>query len=42
MWLMYLEAVVALGLALFIVWFTWPKRPPEKPKDDKSVKDTRD
>jgi len=36
MWLMYLEAVVALGLAVFIVWFTWPKKkpPPGKPKND--------
>jgi hypothetical protein len=33
---MYLEAVVALGLAVFIVWFTLPKKPPEKkPKDDR-------
>jgi len=33
---MYLEAAVALGLAVFIVWFTWPKKPPpKKPDDDK-------
>jgi hypothetical protein len=30
---MYLEAVVALGLAAFIVWFTWPKKKPP-PKDE--------
>jgi hypothetical protein len=47
MWLMYLEAGVALGLALFIVWFTWPKKRPEEkrekqPQDDKSVKHPRD
>jgi hypothetical protein len=37
MWLMYLEAVVALGLAVFIVWFTLPKKKPpskEKAQDD--------
>jgi len=27
MWLIYLEVVIALGLAAFIVWFTWPKKP---------------
>jgi len=25
MWVVYLEIIVALGLAAFIVWFTWPK-----------------
>ena len=26
MWVMYLEIGVALGLAVFIVWWTWPKK----------------
>jgi hypothetical protein len=26
MWIIYLEIVLALGLAAFIVWFTWPKK----------------
>jgi hypothetical protein len=26
MWLIYLEVVVALGIAAFIVWFTWPRK----------------
>jgi hypothetical protein len=26
MWVIYLEVILALGLALFIVWFTWPKK----------------
>jgi hypothetical protein len=30
MWVVYLEVLLALGLAIFIVWFTWPK----KRKDD--------
>jgi hypothetical protein len=25
MWILLLEAGVALGLLLFIVWWTWPK-----------------
>jgi hypothetical protein len=31
MWVVYLEMGVALALVVFIVWFTWPKKPP---KDD--------
>jgi hypothetical protein len=31
MWIFLLEAGVAVGLLLFIVWWTWPR--PEK-KDD--------
>jgi hypothetical protein len=27
MWLIFLEAGVALGLLLFIVWWTLPKKP---------------
>lgn len=38
MWVVILEIVLALGLAVFIVWFTWPKKregkPGEKPKDE--------
>jgi hypothetical protein len=26
MWLIYLEIVVVLGIAAFIVWFTWPRK----------------
>jgi len=26
MWLIYLELVVALALAVLIVWWTWPKK----------------
>jgi hypothetical protein len=25
MWIFFVEAGVALGLLLFIVWWTWPK-----------------
>jgi hypothetical protein len=25
MWVIYLEILLALGLAAFIVWWTWPK-----------------
>jgi hypothetical protein len=35
MWLLYLEAAVALGLAVFIVWFTLPKKKPPAEKGDK-------
>jgi hypothetical protein len=30
MWVIYVEIVLALGLAAFIVWWTWPR----KRKDD--------
>jgi hypothetical protein len=30
MWVVYLEVLLALALAVFIVWFTWPR----KRKDD--------
>jgi len=26
MWLVYLEVVLVLALAAFIVWFTWPRK----------------
>jgi len=29
MWVVYLEMGIALALAVFIVWWTWPKRPPK-------------
>lgn len=32
-WLL-LEAGVALGLLIFIVWFTLPRQKPSKKKDD--------
>jgi len=31
-WVVILEMTAALALAAFIVWFTWPKKPP-KDKD---------
>ena len=34
----YLEMLLALAVAIFIVWFTWPKKPEKKD----SVKDPRD
>lgn len=27
MWVVMLEIVLVLTLAVFIVWFTWPKKP---------------
>ena len=30
MWVVILEMVLALGLAAFIIWFTWPKKPPKR------------
>jgi len=27
MWLIYLEVALVLGIAAFIVWFTWPRKP---------------
>jgi hypothetical protein len=35
MWVVYLEMGVALALAGFIVWFTWPK----KRKDTHAARD---
>jgi hypothetical protein len=31
MWVVYLEIILALGLAAFIIWWTWPKK---RPRDD--------
>ena len=36
MWIIFLEAAVALGIAVAIVWWTWPK------KSDSSGKSSRD
>jgi len=30
MWVIYLEVAFALVLAVFIVWFTWPRKPKDK------------
>jgi hypothetical protein len=30
MWVVFLEIGIALGLAVFIVWFTWPKKSKDK------------
>jgi hypothetical protein len=38
MWVVFLEIGIALGLAVFIVWFTWPKKPDRKD----SMQDPRD
>ena len=34
MWVIYIEILLALGLAAFIVWWTWPKN-----KDDRTEND---
>lgn len=34
MWVILLEAAVALSLLLIIVWATWPKR--SRPNDERS------
>jgi len=34
MWIFFVEAGVALGLLLFIVWWTWPTS--DKKDDDKT------
>ncbi len=34
LWLL-LEAAVALAIALFIVWWTWPRKP--KPRGDRDT-----
>jgi len=26
MWVIYLELIVVLGIAAFILWFTWPRK----------------
>jgi hypothetical protein len=27
MWIVYLEMLLALALAVFIIWLTWPRKP---------------
>jgi hypothetical protein len=35
MWVIYVEILLALGLAVFIVWWTWPRgRDKSGRKDD--------
>lgn len=34
MWVIYLEAVVAVALLLLIVWATWPRRRGTAKKDE--------
>jgi hypothetical protein len=29
MWVIYLEIALVLGLVAFILWWTWPRKPPE-------------
>ena len=36
-WILLLEAALALGLAVFIVWYTLPAK--KKPADEKTAKD---
>ena len=37
MWVVFLEMGLALLLAIFIVWFTWPKR--REPQADEGRRD---
>jgi hypothetical protein len=30
MWVVYIEILLALGLAAFIVWWTWPRNKKDK------------
>jgi hypothetical protein len=30
MWVIYVEILLVLGLAVFIVWWTWPKKRRDK------------
>jgi hypothetical protein len=39
MWVVYLEMGFALALAVFIVWFTWPKKRDEERDSGKSADD---
>lgn len=40
MWVVFVEMGLALALAIFIVWFTWPKRRP--PSTDEGEAERRD
>ncbi len=42
MWLIFLEAGLALLLLFLIVWATWPKRRPPTPSDDNINEKSRD
>jgi hypothetical protein len=33
MWVIYIEILLVLGLAVFIVWWTWPKNRRKGGKD---------
>jgi hypothetical protein len=33
MWIIFLEAGIALGIAVFIVWWTWPKKSDDGKRD---------
>lgn len=35
MWIIFLEAAVALGIAVAIVWWTWPKKPDSSANSDR-------
>jgi hypothetical protein len=40
LWVIVLEMCVAFGLAVFIVWWTWPRKkaqPPSAAGEDKNV-----
>ncbi len=44
MWVIYLEMAAALGIALLIVWWTWPKKKPgcaDVPQREPDKKDKR-
>ncbi len=42
MWVIFLEAGLALVLLFIIVWATWPKRRPAMPSDDNVNGKSRD
>lgn len=46
LWVILLEAGLALGLVVFIVWWTMPRKPrapePESKPDEESQRDKRD
>jgi hypothetical protein len=33
MWIIFLEVGIALGIAVFIVWWTWPKKSDDGKRD---------
>jgi hypothetical protein len=41
MWIIYVEVLIALGLAVFIVWWTWPKKHKGRDKEQGPEKDQR-